>query len=352
MSAGDRRDMSLQVGVIGAGLMGSTHIRLLSTAISSADVVAVSDAMPAAAERIAAETDVETIHEDAIDLVNDPDVDAVIVASPAETHEAFVLACLEAGKPVLCEKPLAATPEAARRVLDAEVAAGRRLVQVGFMRRFDPGYADMKRRLDDGLAGPPVLVHCAHRNPTVPPSFGSEMIITDTVVHEIDTVRWLLGDEIVRATVYTPRSSSHAADGVRDPQFVVLETASGVLADVEAFVNAQYGYDIRCEVVGESAAIELAPPATVRVRRDGHASEDLPPRFQERFASAYTLELQSWVTAIADARPTGASAWDGYAAAAVSRACVESLATGQPVAVQLAPRPGLYSEPDRVAAQR
>lgn len=343
--------MSLQVGVIGAGLMGSTHIRVIGTAIAAADVVAVSDASAEAAERIASEARIGTIHAEALDLIDDPQVGAVVIASPAETHEPFVLACLAAGKPVLCEKPLAATPEAALRVLEAEVALGRRLVQVGFMRRFDPGYADMKRRLDAGEVGAPVLVHCTHRNATVPPTFGSAMIITDTVVHEMDTVRWLLGDEITAARVYTPRSTRRAAAGVNDPLFVVFETASGALVDVEAFVNAQYGYDIRCEVVGEEGTISLAPPATVRVRRDGHEGEAVPDRFQERFASAYVHELQAWVTGIAAAHPAGPSAWDGYAAAAVSQACLESLESGATAGVRLEPRPSLYATPDALVGQ-
>jgi myo-inositol 2-dehydrogenase / D-chiro-inositol 1-dehydrogenase len=343
--------MGLQVGVIGTGLMGSTHIRVISTAIAAADVVAVSDAVSEAAERIAAEAGVGRIHADALELIGDPQVEAVVIASPAETHETFVLACLAAGKPVLCEKPLAATPEVARRVLEAEVELGRRLVQVGFMRRFDPGYADMKRRLDAGEVGTPVLVHCAHRNPTVPPTFGSAMIITDTVVHEMDAVRWLLGEEIVGARVCIPRSTSRAADGVHDPLFVVLETASGVLVDVEAFVNAQYGYDIRCEVVGEDGTISLTPPSTVRVRRGGQEGEPVPDRFQERFASAYVHELQEWVAAIAAGRAVGPSAWDGYAAAAVSQACLESLESGQSAEVRLEPCPRLYFESVQPVAQ-
>src|SRR5215210_5416051 len=158
-------------------MMGLTHVRLLGSAVAGAEVVAVSDALPEAAERAAKEAGIETVHPDAADLIHDEHVDAVVVASPASTHEALVLACIDAGKPVLCEKPLAATAAAARRVLEAEVAAGRRLVQVGFMRRFDPGYADMKTKLDAGLVGRPLLVHCAHRNPSVPASFGSEMIV-------------------------------------------------------------------------------------------------------------------------------------------------------------------------------
>lgn len=343
--------MSLQVGVIGAGLMGTTHVRLLSAAVSRAEVVAVSDASAENAERVAQEDGVRTVHADALDLIRDPQVEAVVIASPAETHERFVLACLEAGKPVLCEKPLVATVEASRRVLDAEAALGRRIVQVGFMRRFDPGYTDMKRRIDSGSLGPPVLLHCAHRNPTVPHGFGSEMIINDTVVHEIDTVRWLLDQEIVRATVYTPRPTSRAADGVFDPQFVVFETDAGVLADVEAFVNAQYGYDIRCEVVAETGTVSLANPPTVRVRSAGRDAVDVPSRFQERFAAAYVQQLQLWASAAADGRAAGPSAWDGHAAAVVCHAAVESLRSGRAVDVQLDPRPDLYADAGKLVGR-
>ena len=335
--------MNRRIGVIGAGLMGLTHVRLLTGGVSGAEVVAVSDAVPEAAERAAAEAGGVAVYADARELIDDERVEAVVIASPAGTHEAFTVACIEAGKPVLCEKPLADSFAAARRVLDAETAAGRRLVQVGFMRRFDPGYADMKTKLDAGLIGRPVLVHCAHRNPSVPPGFGSEMIVTDTVVHEMDTIRWLLDQEIVRATVLTPRPTSHAAEGVRDPQLVIFQTDDGVLADVEAFVNAQYAYDIRCEVVGELGTISLPPATPVLVRRERREAAELPDRFQERFGAAYANELQAWVAAIAEGRATGPSAWDGYAAAAVSEATVEALRSGRPVDVALEERPDLYA---------
>jgi myo-inositol 2-dehydrogenase / D-chiro-inositol 1-dehydrogenase len=128
-SEGER--VNRRIGVIGAGLMGLTHVRLLTGAVSGADVVAVSDAVPEAAERAAAEAGGATVHADALALIEDERVEAVVIASPAGTHEAFAVACIEAGKPVLCEKPLADSFAAARRVLDAETAAGRRLVQVG-----------------------------------------------------------------------------------------------------------------------------------------------------------------------------------------------------------------------------
>ena len=248
-----------------------------------------------------------------------------MVASFDATHEEFVLACIEAGKPVLCEKPLATTAEACLRVIEAEVAAGRRLVSLGFMRRFDPGYGEIKAGLENGGVGEVLLVHCAHRNAIAPAIYTSEMLITSSCVHEIDINRWLLGEEIVAATVRAPRSTRQAPDNLRDPQLILLETASGVLIDVEVFVNARYGYDIRCELVGESGTLRLA--------------EQVEPDFRARFATAYRRELDCWVHGVQDA-PT---AWDGYAANAVADACLESLASGERTEVELTEKPALYN---------
>jgi myo-inositol 2-dehydrogenase / D-chiro-inositol 1-dehydrogenase len=250
-------------------------------------------------------------------LIDDPEVDAVVIASIPETHEELILACLKASRPVLCEKPLTASVDASRRVVAAEASAGQRLVQVGFMRRFDPGYVQLKRRLDDGEIGDALLVHCAHRNADAPSTFGTQMAITDSVVHEIDVVRWLLAQEIVAATVFAGRATRHAPAGVHDPLIVLLETDGGVLVDVESFVRARYGYDIRCEVVGENGTLTLAPSA-------------VSGGFDARFAQAYRDELQAWVDAVGDGRMVvGATAWDGYVASAVTEACARALGSGR-----------------------
>ncbi len=190
-----------------------------------------------------------------------------LVASSDQTHEALVLACIAAGKPVLCEKPLAPTVAGCRHILDAEAAAGRRLVSVGFMRRYDPGYVELKRLLDDGQLGLPLLLHCVHRNPAAPASVPSGHLITGSAVHEIDIARWLFGDEIATVTVHTGRSS-RAAGTTRDPLLLVLETTGGVLIDVEVFVHARYGYEVRCELVGEEGTAALDAPAPTLLRRN------------------------------------------------------------------------------------
>src|SRR5918995_1247686 len=244
--------MSLRIGVIGVGAMGSAHCRTIAGEVAGAELAAVADA------------------------------DAVVVASSDDTHRAFALACLQASKPVLCEKPLAPTGEASLAVVEAEAALGRRLVQVAFMRRYDLGYRAVKEGLDGGAVGAPLLVHCAHRNAGVPPSYTRDMSIADTAIHEIDELRWLLGTEIVAAQVLTPRRSSRGGE-LQDPLLVLLEMADGVLVDLEVSVNVHYGYEIRCEVSGETGTVELAEPAPVLLRREGTVAGLVPADWRERF---------------------------------------------------------------------
>src|SRR5918995_6279463 len=318
--------MALRVGLVGLGVMGAGHLRTLVADVPLAQVAAVCDVDVARARLVAGEG--VRVLVDPIALIRSEEVDAVLKTSSDATHADLVLACLEAGKPVLCEKPLATTAAASLAVAEAEAALGRRLVQVGFMRRFDPRYAAVKRELDEGRVGRPLLVHCAHRNAAVPPTYTSDMLITSSGTHEFDVVRWLTGQEIVWATVLTPRATSRAAGGMRDPQLLILETEDGVLVDVEVFVNAGYGYDIRCELVGETGTVELEPAVTLG--------------FLERFADAYRHELIDWVDAVANGGPRGPTAWDGYAPSAGADACLESLRSGRRVDVRLAERPALY----------
>ena len=333
--------MTVRVGLIGAGVMGADHAVTLASAVAGATLAAVADADADRMAAIVARCGAERTHADPHALIHDPAVDAVLIASPDATHAALVLDCLGRGKPVLCEKPLAPSAAECVEIVAKESALGRRLVQVGFMRRFDPGYVAMQRVLAARELGAPLLLHCIHRNRTAPPFIDSQSLIANSAVHEIDIARWLLGQEIARATVVRSRSTSRAT--IRDPQFILLEMADGVLVDVEVFVNAQYGYDVRGELVCEAGTVALAPPRAVQLRASGSEGFRHAPDWRERFAAAYRAQLQAWIGAVQSGVPAGASAWDGYAATAVADACLASLRTGQPAAVHLEPRPALYA---------
>jgi myo-inositol 2-dehydrogenase/D-chiro-inositol 1-dehydrogenase len=337
--------MTVTIGVIGVGMIGQDHIRRLTHVLAGSQVVAVSDVDPARTKEVAESLPVPArVHATGEELIADPDVQAVIVASWGPTHEEYVLASLWAGKPVFCEKPLATTEEACSRIIDAEVEVGRRLVQVGFMRRYDAAYRAMKQVVDSGEIGAPLLVHSRHRNPSVPEHYTREMAITDTAVHDFDTVRWLLGEELVSATVLTPRRSRHGGD-LQDPLMMLFETESGALVDVETSVNIRYGYDIRGEIVGEDGTVALAETSPVLVRRGGTVAGRVPEDWRERFIRAYDVELQQWVDALAAGRgATGPGSWDGYAAAVVSDAAVEALRSGTKVAITLRDKPDLYAK--------
>ncbi len=330
------------IGVIGTGNMGADHARRLSGKVSGARVATVFDVDQARAGEVARSIGATAVAR-AQDVIDHPEVDAVVIATPGETHAELTMAAIGAGKPVLCEKPLAPTTAECLQVLKAEQSCGKHLVQVGFMRRFDHGYQEVKSVVEGGDIGDVLIVHCLHRNPTVPPSFTSDMSLTDSVVHEIDVARWLSGEEIVSTSVVPVRRSPLAAPGLRDPQLVLLETSSGVVVDVEVFVNARYAYDVRCEVVGSLGVASLETPTVSAVRRDGMSRSVVPDNWRTRFGGAYLAELQAWVDGLEAGSADGPSAWDGYAATAVAESCLRSLESGERTRVELVDKPAFYN---------
>lgn len=282
----------LSIGVIGTGTIGQDHIRRLTHVLAGARVAAVTDVDLDLARSVADAADEGVIvHLSGEALIADPAVAAVVVTSWGPTHEEYVLAAVAAGKQVFCEKPLATTRAACDRIVDAEVAAGRRLVSVGFMRRYDAQYRAMKAAVAGGEIGAPLLMHAAHRNPSVPDHYTSDMMISDSTVHDIDVARWMFDDEIAAVTVLKPRRSSKAKAGFDDPLLVLLEMESGVIVDVEASVNAGFAYDIRGEVVCEDGTVELTESAGAVVRRAGGYTGRVPADWRERFVLAFDAEL-------------------------------------------------------------
>ncbi|MGR3630660.1 MAG: Gfo/Idh/MocA family oxidoreductase [Limimaricola soesokkakensis] len=334
--------MTLRIGVIGTGMIGRDHTRRIQNVIAGAEVTALSDVNRDSACAVQADlAPTAEIFDDGRALIASDLVDAILVCSWGGTHEEYVLAAIEAGKPVFCEKPLATTAQGARRIVEAEAKHGARLVQVGFMRRYDAGYRMLKRAIEEET-GAPLMVHAAHRNPAVPEQYVTPMAIHDTLIHEIDVLRWLLDDDYVSAQVVFPRRSPHAHAALADPQIVLLETAKGVRIDVEVFVNCRYGYDIQCEVVGEEGLARLPDPMSVAVRRDALARRPVLTDWKDRFVESYDIELADFVAAAKRGTASGPSAWDGYVAAVTSDVCVKAQETGAVEPIELPTRPALY----------
>ncbi|MFI8193525.1 Gfo/Idh/MocA family protein [Streptomyces sp. NPDC085946] len=336
------RSGTLGVAVIGAGRMGADHVRRIDRVVSGARVAAVVDVDAERAEAVAAGVEGCASFTDPAAALAADGVDAVLVASPGPAHETVLLAALAHDLPVLCEKPLTPDAASALRILEAEQALGHRRVQVGFMRRYDAEYVRLKALLETGRLGRPLMLHNRHRNVASPPFFTSAMLISDSVAHEVDATRWLLGHEITAVTVLRPTASADAPDGLQDPQFVVLETDGGALSDVEIFVNCGFGYQVQAEVVCERGTARIGDGHALVTATAGRWGGTIAQDWTERFADAYDREVQAWVDATRRGEVTGPGTWDGYAAAAVCEAGVRALRDGGRVAVDLAERPAPY----------
>jgi len=326
------------VGILGAGAMGANHAHTLASWVPAARVGAVYDFDGARADQVAAGTGATALGS-ADELIGSAEVDAIVIASPDPLHAEQVLSCVAAGKPVLCEKPLAADESGSQQILDADdrfaAEHGRRLVQVGFMRRYDPAFVALRAHVAAGAIGTPRVVHCVHRNAVAHPAQTSDMNVTGSMVHELDIVPWLLDDPIAAITVRSPRAESEGV--LLDPLVALIELAGGVLCTVEVFVNARYGYDVHCEVVGDHGTARLTPPAGIAVREPGSgvgvSGVQVTGDFVGRFADAYRIELASWVQAARRGVVDGPGARDGHLANVVAAAGVESLHTGARVEV-------------------
>ena len=326
----------LRIAVLGVGMMGAFHVDALSRRVRGAKVAVVNDFLADKAAEVASVVGARA-ESDPMAAINDSDVDAVLLASPGAAHAEQLNACLDRGIPVLCEKPLTTDIASAHAIVQKEKALGKQLIQVGFMRRFDPEYTALQKLIADGGLGKPLMVHCAHRNPAVGDHFNSEFMIRDSVVHEVDSARFLLGEELTSVEVIRGTSTSNAPHGVHDPMLVIFETESGALVTVESFVRTGVAYEVRAEVVGERGSALIGLDQNLQVKStDGRWGGAITPSFVERFGQAYDIELQRWVDAAKAGTIDGPSAWDGYAAVAVCEAGVQALRSGVKFHVHLA----------------
>lgn len=312
----------LSVGLIGAGWIGTFHAETLSTRLPGVRLAAIADPDPTAAERISAPRH----YREPLELIADPDVDAVAICSPATSHADLVVAAAQAGKHVFCEKPMALTLDDADRAIDAAATAGVAL-QVGFNRRFDPDFAAMHRSVLDGAVGTPQILRSLTRDPGISAEVAARVkpwtIFNETLIHDFDTLCWLNpGARVV--SVYAQADAlvhpQFAAAGFLDTSVVHIRFDNGAFAVAEANFQAVYGYDVRGEVFG-SAGVLLA----------GRAPENAGRQNTELFAEAYTTQFAAFADAIRAGRAPSVTGHDARIALEIALAARRSVESSQPV---------------------
>lgn len=333
--------MTTRLAVIGAGLMGADHAKIVAEDMPGAILQVVCDMDAARAAKVAGVYGAE-LASDPEAVIARADVDAVIIASPDFTHAPLSLACVRAGKRVLCEKPLSQSSTECLTVMQAEQAAGARFVQLGFMRRFDEAYVQMKSALDQGRLGRALMMHNFHRNVATPNAdFTGAMAITNSAPHEFDVVRHVLQTEYTSIAATQPRRS----DALVAPVCMTLETTDGQIVSIEINNNAAYGYDVRAELVGEAASIAINPVAYTRLDAALTTGTAYDADWRSRYREAYVRQNRAFLRFVQTGvfPDIASSAWDGYASAIVAEAGVRALASGQKTPVTMIAKPELYA---------
>lgn len=318
------------IGVVGCGGMGRWHAMNIARQ-PGVRVTAVADVSSAAAEQAGAEVDAPVA--DVEDIVASPDVSALIIASSDDSHAAFATAAIELGKPCLVEKPLGATIEQADQILQAELAAGCRLVRVGFMRELDPSHVQVAVSLKD--LGPVTKIRCVHRNVDPAPR-AVELLFAQSIIHDIHTVRWLSGAEVERVQVHVVERS----DGFRDVH-LVCNLSSGAIGVIE-FEDQGFAYEVQVEVTAEGGMTATLPHPRAMIRTSGRESLMVGADWFARFEDAYRLEIDDWARSLQRGEAAGPTTWDGYAAQLVADAGRRSMSEGGPIDVVVGERPALY----------
>jgi myo-inositol 2-dehydrogenase/D-chiro-inositol 1-dehydrogenase len=323
------------IALIGAGRIGRIHAANVA-AHPGAALVAVTDADAAAAEGLATATGARVLPAEA--AIAAPDVAAVMICSPTDTHADLIEACARAGKAVFCEKPVDLDSGRIRRCLEVVRAAGIPLM-IGFNRRFDPSFARLKQRLEAGAAGAVELVTIISKDPAPPPvSYiaRSGGLFRDMMIHDLDLARHLLGEEPVEVHAVGAALVDPAIGeaGDVDTAAVMLKTASGRIATITNSRRATYGYDQRIEVHGSAGLVRADNRRETTVEEadgTGFRVEPALPFFLERYAEAYRRELAHFLECLAEGRAPSPSGEDGLRAQILADAATEACRSGRPV---------------------
>jgi len=305
----------IRVGVIGLGVMGGIHLRNLSRLDSLATVSAVYDPVTEAVAEACAITGAQPAL-DSADVITDNSVDAVLIAAPAPMHAELISLCITAGKPVFCEKPVSTGVSDYWHLTALSESGADSQVWAGFMRRCDPAFIAMRDSYQLGDVGQAIFVDMAHRNPSVPVTFTNDAYMNETFIHEFDVTRWLLGEDIVTVQVDTVGPVRPGTE-LNDPLFLTAWTQSGKPIRITGHITNGYGYDIRCEIIGERGAVQLGGSQPSEAP---NPSSLLASMWGDRFAEAYRAIIESWISDLDAGKHTGVGLHEALAASAVALA--------------------------------
>jgi scyllo-inositol 2-dehydrogenase (NAD+) len=330
----------LAVGLIGVGRLGRVYARDLAGRIAETRLVAVADPVGTLAQEVAAEFDVPRHYTDPQALIDDAAVEAVVIVSPTDTHRQLVVAAAQRGKPTFCEKPPALSLDEIAAMKEAIAKSGI-FFQMGFMRRFDSGYAAAKKQIEGGRIGTPLVFKSTSRDPFRPsleyanPKSSGGMLI-DMGIHDFDLARWFMGDvktvATIGATIAYPELSTV---GDIDNAVASLTFASGKLGVVDLSRSGIYGYDIATEILGLEGTLKIGylRETPVMLLTKNSVAHDTVPYFMERFRDAYTTQLQNFAQNVLQERPAPITIDDGLEALRIGVAATRAHETQKPVAV-------------------
>lgn len=327
----------IRFGVLGAGRIGKVHAGTIARS-GRANVAYVADALPEAAEALASSVGAKVAAVEAV--IGASDVDAILICTPTDTHADLIEAAAQAGKPILCEKPVSLSVERIEACLPVAEKAGVPLM-IGFNRRFDPNFGALKKRLDDGEVGEVELVTIISRDPGPPPVSYIERsggIYRDMMIHDFDMARFLVGEEFVTVHALGAALVDPAIGkaGDVDTASVQMQTASGKIAVITNSRRATYGYDQRIEVHGSKGMLRAGNVHMSTVERadaGGFTGDVIQNFFIDRYVAAYAAEVNAFLDAVEKGTTPTPSGHDGLQAQKLAEAATESRKTGQAVRV-------------------
>jgi len=328
----------LHIGILGAGRIGRVHAETLAFRLPEAEIAAITDINREAAEALAARCSIPRVVSSADDILGDKAIDAVLICTSTDTHADLIVRAAKTGKHIFCEKPIALELDKIDTALAAAKAAGVQL-QVGFNRRFDSNFLRVRQAVANGEIGKPSLMHIISRDPAPPPMAfvrTSGGIFRDMMIHDFDMARYLMGEEVeeIYAAGGVLVEPAFKAENDLDSALVVLHFKSGAIGTIDNSRKAVFGYDQRVEILGSKGKIasENRFPNEVVVSGEKSVYTDLPLNFfMQRYTESFALELQLFVQAVLEGKPTPVTGDDARVPVVMALAARKSYDEHRPV---------------------